>query len=71
MAKKVDVVSLDLNKMGSAALKGAVLFASAFMGAKGFQIGCKMYDDAVPQAVEKAQLVGLVASMNTKKGEED
>ncbi len=59
-----------MDSIGKKLLDGAVLFSSIFMAVKGYNAAVNMYEQAVPSAIEKAHMIGLVASMS-KKQEED
>jgi hypothetical protein len=44
-------------------IHGSILGLSAYMGVKGFKQGCKLFEEAVPAAIEKVHMVGLVADL--------
>jgi hypothetical protein len=50
----------------SALVNGLVIAMSAFSGAAGYKKGCELFERAIPQAVNKIHIAGLVADlMNT------
>lgn len=61
-----------MNKgIGKTITDGVVLFVSVFMATKGYQAATSMYEQAVPSAIEKAHMLGLVASMSNKKDDDE
>lgn len=59
-----------MNDLKRAITDGAVLFASVFMAVKGYHKAVELYEEAVPSAIEKVHMVGLVASMNKQQFDE-
>ena len=56
-----------MSNLGKKITDGAILFAACFMACKGYHKAVEMYEEAVPSAIEKVHMVGLVASMNKKQ----
>ena len=56
-----------MSNLGKKITDGAILFAACFMACKGYHKAVEMYEEAVPSAIEKVHMVGLVASMNNKQ----
>lgn len=56
-----------MNNLGKKLADGVILFASCFMAVKGYHKAVEMYEEAVPSAIDKVHMVGLVASMNKKQ----
>lgn len=60
-----------MSSIGKKLVDGVVLFGSIFMAVKGYNYATDMYEQAVPSAIEKAHMIGLVASMSKQAKEEE
>ena len=48
-------------------IDGIIFTSSIFMMIRGYRKGTDIFDEMIPSAVEKAHLIGLVASMDKDK----
>jgi hypothetical protein len=64
-------VAVKTTNISGKVIDGCILGLVAFMGTKGFQLGCRTFEDIVPSAVEKVHMAGIVADMTKEISKEN
>lgn len=54
----------------TAITNGIVIAMSVFSGAAGYKKGCELFEKAIPQAINKIHIAGLVADLVNSSDEE-